>query len=112
MIAALLRRGVVRCRSKQFSERFSFPPMNHFANGGFHSTTFRQRFRHTSSLASRAQNLSGELIDSRYIRRYCSSDLIRAFCANAFEGLKTRFSFKCDSILRLSVFTSVLDATN
>src|SRR2546430_8452683 len=69
MIAALLRRCVVRCRSKQFSDRFNFPPMNHFANGAFHSKTFRQRFCHKSSPASRAQNLSGFLIDSRYIRR-------------------------------------------
>src|SRR5205823_9382641 len=52
----------------------------------------------------RDQNLSGRLIDSRYIRWYCARFLIRAFRANSFAGLKTRFSFKCDSMLRLSTF--------
>src|SRR5260370_24213435 len=103
-MAALLGRWVVRCRSRQFSERLSFPPMNHFAKGAFHSRTFRQGFCQESSFASRDQNLSGCLIDSRYMRRYCARFLIRAFCANSFAGLKTRFSFKCDSMLRLSIF--------
>jgi flavin-binding protein dodecin len=78
--------------------------MNHFANGAFHSKTFRHGFCQESSFASRDQNLSGCLIDSRYIRRYCARFLIFAFCANAFGGLKTRLSFKCDSMFRLSIF--------
>src|SRR5215469_9526034 len=104
MIAALFRRLVVRCRSRQFSERLSFPPVNHFANGGFHSKTFRQRFCQISSFASRAQNLSGRLIDSRYIRRYWARFLMRAFCENSFVGLKSRFSLRYDSMFLLSIF--------
>src|SRR5205823_4731510 len=103
-IAALFRRWVVRCRSRQFSERLICPPMNHFANGAFHSKTFRHGFCQESSFASRDQNLSGCLIDSRYIRWYCARFLIFAFRANSFAGLKTRFSFKCDSMFRLSIF--------
>ena len=73
--------------------------MNHFANGAFHSRTFRHGFCQESSFASRDQNLSGRLIDSRYIRWYCARFLIRAFWAKFLAGLKTRFSFKCDSML-------------
>src|SRR5437762_125436 len=78
--------------------------MNHFANGAFHSKTFRHGFCQESSFASRDQNLSGCLIDSRYIRWYCARFLIFAFRANSFAGLKMRFSFKCDSMFRLSIF--------
>ena len=78
--------------------------MNHFANGAFHSRTLRHGFCQESSFASRDQNLSGRLIDSRYIRWYCARFLIRAFWAKFLAGLKTRFSFKCDSMLRLSIF--------
>src|SRR3954467_2277662 len=112
MIAALLRRCVERCRSRQFSEMFSFPPTNHFANGAFHSSTLLQRLRQVSSSASRAQNFCGCRIDSRCIRRYCSRLLIRAFCAKSFAGLKTRVSFKCDSMFFSSVFMGGVEASN
>src|ERR1019366_7475793 len=102
-MAALFRRGPARCRSRQFSERLSLPPTNHFANGAFHSTTFFHGARQVSSRASLPKNLAGCLIDSRYMRRYCSSLLIRAFLANSFDGLKTRFSIKCDSMFVFSI---------
>src|SRR5205814_785205 len=54
---------------------------------------------HKSSSASRAQNFSGRSIDSRYIRRYWARFLIGDFCANSFDGLKTRFSLRSDSML-------------
>src|SRR6267143_6682341 len=112
-MAALLRRCPARCRSRQFSERLSFPPTNHFAKGAFNWRTFFHGARHVSSFASRVQNFTGCLIDSRYIRRYWSRLLIRAFAANSFAGLKTRFSIRCDSML-LSIFilNCGTDATN
>src|SRR4030088_188889 len=68
-MAAFLRRCPARCRSRQFSERLSFPPTNHFAKGAFHWRTFFHGARHLSSFASRVQNFTGCLIDSRYMRR-------------------------------------------
>ena len=56
-------------------------------------------FCQTSSFASRAQNLSGRSIDSRYSRWYSSKLPMRAFFANARAGLKTRFSIRWDSML-------------
>src|SRR5205823_12989483 len=97
-MAALFRFGPDKWRSKQFSETFSLPPTNHFALGAFQSKTFFQRLDQTSWSASRPQNLSGRLIDCRYIRRYCARLLIRACWANFFGGLKTRFSTRCDSM--------------
>src|SRR5215212_12224472 len=100
-MAALFCRAVPRWRSRQFSETLSLPPTNHCANGSFHSRTFLKGACQVSSFASRAQNLSGFLIDS------CQSDLysarlpMRAFLANSFAGLKTRFSTRCDSMLLL-----------
>jgi len=39
--------------------------MNHFANGSFHCKTFFHGLNQTSSFfASRAQNFSGDLMDS------------------------------------------------
>src|ERR1700761_4268521 len=101
MMAALFLRGPARCWSRQFSETLSFPPTNHFANGSFHSKTFDHFLFQTSSAASRAQNLSGRLIDSSHILRYWASDWMRAFLENSLAGLKTRFSIRCDSILVL-----------
>src|ERR1700720_1788006 len=97
-MAALFRREPSRWRSRQFSERLSCPPTNHFANGAFQASTFFHGFRQISSFASRAQKVSGLRTDSRYIFRYSASDLIRAFFAKSFAGLKTRFSIKCDSM--------------
>ena len=43
MIAALLRRAVRMWRSRQLTLALIFPPTNHFACGGFHSSTRRPR---------------------------------------------------------------------
>ncbi len=43
MIAALLRRGPSRWRSRQLYERLICPPTNHFANGSSHSQEFLPR---------------------------------------------------------------------
>src|SRR5438876_114488 len=101
MIAALFLRGVSRCRSRQFSETLILPPMNHFANGSFQSSALLHFFCQTSSEASRAQNLSGRWIDSRYIALYLARLLMRADAAKSFPGLKRRFSTRCDSMFWL-----------
>ena len=63
MIAALLRRQAFspsRCRSRQLYETFSLPPTNHFAKGGFQSSTFFQGVnQETCSFAICAQKRSG-----------------------------------------------------
>ena len=90
-----------RCRSRQFSETFSFPPTNHFANGSFHSSTLLHFFCQISSAASRAQNLSGFFTDSSHSARYCARLWIRAFLLKSLAGLKTRFSVCRDSMFLL-----------
>src|SRR5688572_9994890 len=100
MMAALLAVGVSRCLSRQLTLRLSFPPMNHFANGAFHWSTFVHGLNQTSScFAWRAQNFSGDRIDSLYITRYSAMDLIRAARANSFGGGKTRSSWRTDVML-------------
>src|SRR6187402_3514128 len=101
MIAALFCRAVPRCRSRQFSETFSFPPTNHFAYGSCQSSTFSHFLFQLRSEASRAQNLSGFLIDSSHSVRYCAMLEMRAFLEKSFAGLKTRFSIRWDSMLLL-----------
>src|SRR6476469_4918463 len=91
MMAALFLRGPSRWRSRQFSETFSLPPTNHLANGSFQSSTFVHFLLHFSSEASRAQNLSGFLIDSSQSFLYSARDWTRAFLENSLDGLKTRF---------------------
>src|SRR6476620_5660525 len=59
MMAALFRRGLRRCRSRQLTETLSFPPTNHFACGGFQSRTWLQGDIHSSDLAWSSQNRSG-----------------------------------------------------
>src|ERR1700760_1764411 len=100
--AALFRVAPSRCRSRQFSATFNFPPTNHFAKGSFQSRTFfhfvcQQR----SSEAFSAQNFCGFLIDLRYSSRYSSKLEMCAAFAKALVGLKTRFSIRCDSMLLL-----------
>src|SRR5437016_2429117 len=101
MIAAFVRRGPSRCRSRQFSETFSCPPTNHFAFGALQSSTCFHGLRHVSSFASRAKNFSGCSTLSFHIFLYCCMDLIRALFAKALAGLKTRFSTRVDSMLVL-----------
>src|SRR5690242_10719048 len=59
MSAALLRRAVLMCRSTQFAEMLSCPPMNHFACGGFQSSTVVHGLYQRSSFACASQNASG-----------------------------------------------------
>src|SRR5450432_3539535 len=98
MIAALFFDGPCRWRSRQFSATLSFPPMNHFANGAFHSSTRFHFLRQSSSRARPPQNFSGLRIDFFQSERYSSMLDTCAFFANSFAGLKTRFSTWCDSI--------------
>jgi hypothetical protein len=58
-MAALFFRQVVTWRSRQFSERFRVPPLNHFAKGGFHSRTRSHLFDQRSVSACCAQKPSG-----------------------------------------------------
>ena len=59
MIAALLRRAPRTWRSTQLTLAFSVPPTNHFACGGFHSSTRVHGVNHSSSAAKPAQNAFG-----------------------------------------------------
>src|SRR6185503_20656500 len=84
--------------------------MNHFANGSFHSSTFFQGLNQTSSsLACRAQNFSGERIDSLYNLRYCARDVIRACLEKSFAGRKTRFSVRTEVMLEGLSFAGIQD---
>ena len=58
MIAALFARAPRAWRSTQFTEALSSPSENHFARGGFHSSTFVNGFDHSSSRAHSAQKAS------------------------------------------------------
>src|SRR5512139_1718611 len=72
--------------------------MNHFANGGFHSSVFFQGVNHdTFSRAMRAQNFSGLLVASATAFLY-SAAVQFARLANFGSGAKRRFSFRVDSI--------------
>src|SRR4051812_4174060 len=59
MKAALLRRHEPMCLSMQFTDTLSLPPVNHFACGGFQSSTLLHFFDHCSCEACSAQNASG-----------------------------------------------------
>ncbi len=92
--------GPFRCRSRQFSETFSFPPTNHCAKGAFHFSTLFQRFSQTSSPASRAQNFSG-LLDRLAIH---PPVLLQAFDARSFSENLRRFEDPLLDQVRLDVF--------
>src|SRR6185436_16199585 len=100
MIAALLRRQALspsRCRSRQLYETFSLPPTNHFANGGFQSSTFFQGLNQvTFSRAIFAQKRCGSRSPSARSSFTCLRDQL-ARLANSADGLKTRFSRSSDS---------------
>src|SRR5438105_4184810 len=93
MIAALLRRQLVRCRSRQLYARLIWPPMNHFANGSFHSQTFFHGLNQWSSLENRAQNFWGCFSDSAWSFLYVAADLMCACFTNAAAGLNFLPSF-------------------
>src|SRR5882762_6386406 len=99
MIAALLRNGPFRCRSRQFTLALSFPPTNHSANGGFQTQTFfHGRNQVSSSLAALPQNLSGFFSEALCSFLYFLKVPMRAALAKPAEGLKTRFSFNIESM--------------
>src|SRR6187397_2761572 len=100
MIAALLRRQAFspsRCRSRQLYETFSLPPTNHFANGGFQSSTFFQGLNQlTFSRAIFAQKRCGSRSPSARSALTSLGDQLARLTKSA-EGLKTRFSRSSDS---------------
>jgi hypothetical protein len=61
MSAALLRRAPRTWRSTQLTLALSVPPTNHFACGGFQSSTLVHGVNHSSSWAKPAQKASGSL---------------------------------------------------
>src|SRR5216684_2409533 len=98
--AALLRRQVPRCRSRQLSEILILPPTNHSACGGSHFKTVSHFRNQCNSLsAKRAQNFSGSALASARSPSSSSIDLICACSANALAGGKTRASCCSDSML-------------
>src|SRR6185436_20162590 len=68
--------------------------MNHFACGGFHSSTFVHGVDHSSSDAKEAQKPSGSLS----ARAYTPSSLMFAFARNAGDGGKVRSSWSRSAI--------------
>jgi hypothetical protein len=46
------------CLSRQLTDAFSLPPTNHFANGGFQSSTLSHSLNHFRDFAWSAQNSS------------------------------------------------------
>ena len=69
MIAALLRRAERRWRSRQLTLALILPPTNHFACGGFQSSTVRPRLRTTRA---RAQSAPRTLRDRARLLRRCA----------------------------------------
>src|ERR1700683_1478218 len=100
MMAALLRIGPSRWRSRQLTLALILPPTNHWAKGGFQTQTcFQRRAQRSSSAAALPQNLSGFLSEARWSLWYFLRLPIRAALANLADGLKTRFSFSIESML-------------
>src|SRR5947209_12152182 len=100
MIAALLRRQVVRCLSRQLCETLIRPPTNHSACGGSQRRTASHFLNHSSSpSARRPQNSSGESCASRLRASNSSIDLTSARSENSAGGGKTRSSCRTDSML-------------
>src|ERR1700761_5420293 len=99
MIAALLRIGPSRWRSRQFTLALILPPTNHSANGGFHTQTFFHLRYHESSSAALPQNLSGFFSEALCSFWNFFRLPMRAALANFADGLNTRFSFSTDSML-------------
>src|SRR2546427_19621 len=101
--AALSRREVPRCRSRQLSEMLILPPTNHCACGGFHFKTVSHFRNQCNSLsAKRAQNSSGSALASARNASSSAIDLICACSANALAGGKTRASCCSHSMLAVT----------
>ena len=58
MRAALVRRAVVMCRSRQLWETLSLPPTNHLALGAFHSSVFVHGLNQSRRFAHPSQNFT------------------------------------------------------
>src|SRR5262245_45564685 len=93
-MAALLRRGPDRCRSRQLALTLSCPPTNHLANGSFHSRTFVHGLAHASDFACSAQKACGSSLAFCHSAS-CSAWLLTwAAFANSAEGGKERVSLR------------------
>src|ERR1044072_2956199 len=100
VMAALLRRHVERCRSRQLYAALIFPPTNHSACGGSHFKTVSHFLNQCSSdSAMRAQKASDASDASRLSASNSSRDLTCACAANSGGGGKTRSSWSTDSML-------------
>src|SRR5688572_23891464 len=97
MIAALVLRPSFRCRSTQLTDALSWPPMNHFAFGAFHSSSFVQGVAQSIPLDISAQNASGSFFAWSY-----SSCLAAAFAANSAGGGNLRVSVSSAEIIPLA----------
>src|SRR5258706_3923724 len=99
MSAALLRRQVLRWRSRQLSEILILPPPNHSACGGSHFKTVSHFLNQCSSLsANRAQNPSGSALASARSASSSAIDLTCACSAKLSGGGKTLSSCRTDSM--------------
>src|SRR5215208_1814800 len=87
MIAALLRSGPARCRSRQLAATLSCPPTNHLACGGVHSSTVFQGRIQSSARACSAQKPSRSRAPASY-----SAGVAFACAANAAAGANRRGS--------------------
>ena len=65
----MLRRAVRMCRSTQLTETLSFPPTNHFACGGFQSSTLSHFLNHSSFVRLLRPEASGFAVGSLVDRR-------------------------------------------
>src|SRR5262249_27981911 len=101
MIAAFFFVGVFNHFSRQLCAALRFSPINHLALGAFHWSTLLNGLNQTnSSFAIRPQNLSGDLMDSAYILRYCAMDLTWALWENSLDGGNVRPSC-CNEVMLL-----------
>src|SRR5262245_45607937 len=94
MSAALFRRALRTCRSRQLTLTLSWPPTNQRASGEFHSRTFVQGLLHSSSRANDSQKASG----SAAARSYTPGSFAIARVRQSADGAKTRPSFRRLSI--------------
>src|SRR5215207_2567564 len=99
-MAALLRRHVCKCRSRQLYEALIFPPPNHSACGASHFKTVSHFLNQCSSdSAIRAQKASGASDASRRSASNSSRDFTCARAVNSGGGGNTRSSWSTDSML-------------
>src|SRR5215469_6787591 len=98
-ISAALFLYCSRCRSTQLKQAFSFPPTNHFQNGGsFVSSTLFHFWYHVRKSAYSSKHF-GKFFSPNRLRTPGSARF--ACFANLFDGLNNSSSFQltaiCDS---------------